>query len=38
MLYLSERTVHDHVRNILTKKQTDNHAAATAFTIHHGLA
>jgi DNA-binding CsgD family transcriptional regulator len=38
MLSLSERTVHVHVRNILTKTGADNRAGATAFAFRHGLA
>lgn len=37
-LFISERTVHVHVRNILAKTRTENRAAATAFAFHHGLA
>ena len=37
-LFLSEHTVRVHVRNILTKTDTDNRAAATAFALRHGLA
>jgi DNA-binding CsgD family transcriptional regulator len=37
-LYLSERTVQVHVRHILTKTDTANRAAATAFAIRHDLA
>jgi ATP/maltotriose-dependent transcriptional regulator MalT len=37
-LFISERTVHVHVRNILAKTKTENRAAATAFAFHHGLA
>jgi DNA-binding CsgD family transcriptional regulator len=37
-LFLSEHTVRVHVRNILTKTQSDNRAAATAFALRHGLA
>jgi DNA-binding CsgD family transcriptional regulator len=37
-LFLSVRTVHVHVRNIFTKTQSDNRAAATAFAFRHGLA
>jgi DNA-binding NarL/FixJ family response regulator len=37
-LALSERTVPVHVRNILTKTNSANRAAATAFALRHGLA
>ena len=37
-LFLSEHTVRVHVRNILTKTESDNRAAATAFALRHGLA
>jgi DNA-binding CsgD family transcriptional regulator len=37
-LFLSEHTVRVHVRNILTKTNTDNRAAATAFALRHGIA
>jgi DNA-binding CsgD family transcriptional regulator len=37
-LVLSERTVPVHVRNILTKTNSANRAAATAFALRHGLA
>ncbi|MDQ2961323.1 MAG: LuxR C-terminal-related transcriptional regulator, partial [Candidatus Dormibacteraeota bacterium] len=37
-LFLSERTIDAHVRNILTKTRTDNRAAATAFAFQHHLA
>jgi DNA-binding CsgD family transcriptional regulator len=37
-LFLSERTIHVHVRNIFTKTSTDNRAAATAFAFRHNLA
>ncbi len=38
VLFLSEHTVRVHVRNILTKTNTDNRTAAAAFARHHGLA
>ena len=37
-LFLSERTIDAHVRNIFTKTRTDNRAAATAFAYRHDLA
>ena len=37
-LFLSERTVHAHVRHILSKTDTENRAAATAFAVRNGLA
>jgi DNA-binding CsgD family transcriptional regulator len=37
-LVLSERTVPVHVRNILTKTNSSNRAAATAFALRNGLA
>jgi DNA-binding NarL/FixJ family response regulator len=37
-LFLSEHTVRVHVRNILTKSDTDNRTAAAAFARQHGLA
>jgi DNA-binding CsgD family transcriptional regulator len=37
-LFLSERTVHSHVRTILTKTRTNNRAGAAAFALRHGLA
>ena len=37
-LFLSERTVHAHVRHILTKTDAENRAAATAFAVRNGLA
>jgi len=37
-LYLSERTVQVHVRHILTKTDTANRVAATAFALRHDLA
>jgi DNA-binding CsgD family transcriptional regulator len=37
-LFLSERTIDAHVRNIFTKTRTDSRAAATAFAFKHGLA
>jgi DNA-binding CsgD family transcriptional regulator len=37
-LFLSEHTVRVHVRNILTKTESDNRAAATAFALRHDLA
>jgi DNA-binding CsgD family transcriptional regulator len=37
-LVLSERTVPVHVRNILTKTNSTNRAAAAAFALRHGLA
>jgi len=36
-LYLSERTVHRHVSNILTKLGVRSRTAAAAHAIHHGL-
>lgn len=38
LLFLSERTVHAHVRHILTKTDAENRAAATAFAVRNGLA
>ena len=37
-LFLSERTIHSHVRTILTKTGADNRAAAAAFALRHRLA
>jgi DNA-binding CsgD family transcriptional regulator len=37
-LFLSERTVQAHVRNILTKTRTENRTAAAAFARDHRLA
>jgi DNA-binding NarL/FixJ family response regulator len=37
-LFLSEHTVRAHVRNILTKTDTDNRTAAAAFARQHRLA
>jgi DNA-binding NarL/FixJ family response regulator len=36
-LFLSEHTIHVHVRNILTKTHTDNRTHAAAFAHDHGL-
>ncbi len=36
-LFLSERTVHRHVSNILTKLDVSSRVAATAFAYEHGL-
>lgn len=37
-LFLSEKTVANHLRNILSKTGTDNRTGAAAFAIRHGLA
>lgn len=37
-LYLSEKTVANHLTSIFTKTNTDNRAAATAFALRHDLA
>ena len=37
-LFLSEKTVINHLTSIFNKTVTDNRAAATAFAIRHGLA
>jgi DNA-binding NarL/FixJ family response regulator len=37
-LFLSERTVQVHVRNILTKTRTENRTMAAAFARDHHLA
>ena len=36
-LFLSERTVHRHVSNILTKLDVRSRTSAAAYAIHHGL-
>lgn len=38
VLYLSEKTVINHLTSIFTKTGADNRAAATAFAVRHGLA
>jgi DNA-binding CsgD family transcriptional regulator/pimeloyl-ACP methyl ester carboxylesterase len=38
MLFISERTVINHLSNIFTKTGAENRAAATAFALRHGLA
>ncbi len=38
VLFLSEKTVANHLANILSKTGTENRAAAAAFAIRHGLA
>jgi predicted ATPase/DNA-binding CsgD family transcriptional regulator len=37
-LYLSERTIENHVHHILTKLDLPSRSAATGYAIHHGLA
>ncbi len=37
-LYLSERTVANHLTSIFNKTAADNRAGAAAFAIRHGLA
>jgi DNA-binding CsgD family transcriptional regulator len=37
ILFLSEHTVRVHVRNILTKTETENRTAAAAFALQHGF-
>jgi DNA-binding NarL/FixJ family response regulator len=37
-LFLSSNTVRVHVRNIMTKTDTENRTAAAAFARAHGLA
>jgi DNA-binding NarL/FixJ family response regulator len=36
-LFLSERTIHRHVSNILTKLNVRSRTSAAAYAIHHGL-
>jgi DNA-binding CsgD family transcriptional regulator/pimeloyl-ACP methyl ester carboxylesterase len=38
MLFISERTVINHLSNIFTKTGAENRAAAAAFALRHGLA